>query len=133
GIISDGLGLEEEEAVPEGQQRAAPVVETDVGEPLGLGYEALRQRELVVEEDQATHTHYMDRPRGRYSLHDVLAYPPPTQTRSLPEWLSGSLHVSPAPFVVPLPISSPMISLTVPSPITSLVATLKATILVDDD
>ncbi|GKG57520.1 hypothetical protein Tco_0587118, partial [Tanacetum coccineum] len=30
----------------------ASVVETTVGEPLGLGYGALRRRELVAEEDQ---------------------------------------------------------------------------------
>ncbi|GJW49794.1 hypothetical protein Tco_0091145, partial [Tanacetum coccineum] len=43
-VERDGLGLEEEdEAVPEGQQQAAPVVETTVGEPLGLGYGALRR------------------------------------------------------------------------------------------
>ncbi|GKC35107.1 hypothetical protein Tco_1047491, partial [Tanacetum coccineum] len=51
---------------------------------------------------------------------DVPAYPPPTppaQTPPSPEWSSGLLPVSPAPFIVPLPISSPMILLTVPSPI----------------
>nr|GEW40743.1 hypothetical protein [Tanacetum cinerariifolium] len=51
GIESGGLGLGEEEAVPEGQQRAVLVVGTAVSEPLGLGYEALRHRELVLEED----------------------------------------------------------------------------------
>ncbi|GKA42525.1 hypothetical protein Tco_0735185 [Tanacetum coccineum] len=35
------------------------------------------------------------------------------------EWSSGSLLVSPAPSIVPLPISSPMIPLTVPSPVAS--------------
>ncbi|GJZ91237.1 hypothetical protein Tco_0663164 [Tanacetum coccineum] len=48
----DGLSLEEEdEAVPEGQQQAALVVEKTVGEPLGLGYGALRCQELAAEED----------------------------------------------------------------------------------
>nr|GEW75100.1 hypothetical protein [Tanacetum cinerariifolium] len=42
----------EEAAIPEGQQRAALVTNTIVGEPLGLGYGALRRRELEVEEDQ---------------------------------------------------------------------------------
>ncbi|GKF22199.1 hypothetical protein Tco_0074521, partial [Tanacetum coccineum] len=51
GAESDGLGLEEEEeAVPEGLQQAAPVVGTTVSAPLGLGYEALRRRELALEE-----------------------------------------------------------------------------------
>ncbi|GKB38204.1 reverse transcriptase domain-containing protein [Tanacetum coccineum] len=48
---------------------------------------------------------------------DVPAYPPPAppvQTPPSPEWSSGSLLVSPAPSIVPLPISSPMISLTIP-------------------
>ncbi|GKC43353.1 hypothetical protein Tco_1061075 [Tanacetum coccineum] len=50
-IKSDGLGLEEEEeAVPGGQQQAASVVGTTVSAPLGLGYRALRRRELALEE-----------------------------------------------------------------------------------
>ncbi|GKB14677.1 hypothetical protein Tco_0848600 [Tanacetum coccineum] len=53
-VGSDGLGLEEEEAVPEGQQQAAPVVGTVVSAPLGLGYGALRRQELALEEDQWT-------------------------------------------------------------------------------
>nr|GFA47549.1 hypothetical protein [Tanacetum cinerariifolium] len=44
------------EVVPEGQQRATPVVETVIGKPLGLGYGALRHRELAVEEDQVYNT-----------------------------------------------------------------------------
>ncbi|GJV08147.1 hypothetical protein Tco_1345803 [Tanacetum coccineum] len=51
GLESDGLSLEEEEAVPEGQQQAAPVVRTAVSAPLGLGYGALRRRDLALEED----------------------------------------------------------------------------------
>ncbi|GKF92403.1 hypothetical protein Tco_0279122 [Tanacetum coccineum] len=49
-----GVGLslgEEEEVVPEGQQQAVPVVGTAVSAPLGLGYGALRHRELALEED----------------------------------------------------------------------------------
>ncbi|GJR79994.1 hypothetical protein Tco_0150779, partial [Tanacetum coccineum] len=49
----DGLGLEEEdEAIFEGRQQAAPVMEITMGEHLGLGYGALRRRELAAEEDQ---------------------------------------------------------------------------------
>ncbi|GJZ04728.1 hypothetical protein Tco_0538003 [Tanacetum coccineum] len=40
GMRDVGFGLGEDEAVPEGQQRVAPVVETAMGEPLGLGYGA---------------------------------------------------------------------------------------------
>ncbi|GKG09807.1 hypothetical protein Tco_0338553, partial [Tanacetum coccineum] len=50
------LGLEEEEAVPKGQQQAVPVVGIAASEPLGLGYEALRRCELVVGEDQEPST-----------------------------------------------------------------------------
>ncbi|GKB54402.1 hypothetical protein Tco_0905155, partial [Tanacetum coccineum] len=55
-VESDGLGLEEEEAVPGGQQQAAPVVGTAVSAPLGLGYGALRRRELALEEDHVYST-----------------------------------------------------------------------------
>ncbi|GJY01883.1 hypothetical protein Tco_0360035 [Tanacetum coccineum] len=41
---------EEEEAAPEGQQQAVPVVDTTANEPLELGYEALRRRELALGE-----------------------------------------------------------------------------------
>ncbi|GJT25824.1 hypothetical protein Tco_0895761 [Tanacetum coccineum] len=44
------LGLGGDEAVPKGQQGAAPIVETTVGEPLGLGYEVLRRREIASRE-----------------------------------------------------------------------------------
>ncbi|GJU34805.1 hypothetical protein Tco_1183159 [Tanacetum coccineum] len=164
-LDEEGLGLEEseEEAVLEGQQRAAPVVETVVGEPLGLGYEALRRRELAVEEDQAyttfevgqgsgsvpeperpervptlrqpTLTTWID-PEDSIAYIDVPAYlppAPPAQTPPSPECSFGSLPVSLAPSAVPLPIPSPMISLTVPSPIASPVATPTATISVDED
>ncbi|GKB80536.1 hypothetical protein Tco_0947431 [Tanacetum coccineum] len=50
---------------------------------------------------------------------DVPAYPPPAQTLPSPEWSSGLLPISPAPFIVPSPISSPMIPLTVPSLVAS--------------
>ncbi|GJW98390.1 hypothetical protein Tco_0180198 [Tanacetum coccineum] len=49
---------------------------------------------------------------------NVSAYPPPTppaQTPPSPEWSSGSVPIYPAPSIVPSPILSPMISLTVPS------------------
>ncbi|GKG61820.1 hypothetical protein Tco_0623537, partial [Tanacetum coccineum] len=51
-VESDGLGLEEkEEAVPGGQQQAAPILGIVVSAPLGLGYEALMHRELALEAD----------------------------------------------------------------------------------
>ncbi|GJU73649.1 hypothetical protein Tco_1265054 [Tanacetum coccineum] len=121
-LESDGLGLgEEEEAVPKGQQRAVPVVRTTVSVPLGLGYGALRRRELTLEEDHVysslTLTTWTD-PKDGIVYIDVLAYPPPAppiQTPPSPEWSSGSLPISPAPSSIPSPISSPMIPLTVSS------------------
>ncbi|GJW13042.1 hypothetical protein Tco_0017175 [Tanacetum coccineum] len=52
GMRVKSLGLGGDTAVPEGQQRAAPVVETTVGEPLGLGYRELRHREIASREGQ---------------------------------------------------------------------------------
>ncbi|GKE07705.1 hypothetical protein Tco_1411256 [Tanacetum coccineum] len=51
---------------------------------------------------------------------DIPDYPPPAppvQTPPSPEWTSGSLPISPSSSDDPLPISSPMIPLTVPSPV----------------
>ncbi|GKA60059.1 hypothetical protein Tco_0759372 [Tanacetum coccineum] len=50
GIRVESLSLGEDEVVPEGQQRATLVVETAVGEPLGLGYGALRRHEIALGE-----------------------------------------------------------------------------------
>nr|GEZ36375.1 hypothetical protein [Tanacetum cinerariifolium] len=136
GIESDGLGLGEEEAIPKA-----------VSAPLGLGYGALRRRELALEEDdvystfkvgqgsgsapkserpegvlafrQPTLTTWMD-PQDSIVYIDILTYPPlatPIQKPPSPEWSSGSFPISPAPSIIPLPHSSPMIPLTVPSPV----------------
>ncbi|GKE55466.1 hypothetical protein Tco_1494651, partial [Tanacetum coccineum] len=144
-VESDRLGLEEEEeeVVPEGQQQAVLVVGTAASTPLGLGYGALRHRELSLEEDQVyntfkvgqgsgsapdservsafkqpTLTTWIDPKDGMVYI-DFLTYPPlpPIQTPPSPQWTSGSLPISPSPFVVPSPISSPMIPLTVPYPV----------------
>ncbi|GKF11894.1 hypothetical protein Tco_0049820, partial [Tanacetum coccineum] len=57
GLEGEGLSLEEEEeAVPKGQQQAASAADTAMGEPLGLGYGALRRRELAIEEDRIPDT-----------------------------------------------------------------------------
>ncbi|GKF01741.1 hypothetical protein Tco_0028664, partial [Tanacetum coccineum] len=118
-----------------------------LGEPLGLGYGALRCREIASREGQMpsvfkigqsygsileperpervsalrkpTLTTWIDPEDDRVYI-DVPAYPPlapPVQTPPSLEWSSGSLPVSPAPSIVPSPISSHMISLTVPSPV----------------
>ncbi|GJY93083.1 hypothetical protein Tco_0508865, partial [Tanacetum coccineum] len=48
----EGLRLGEDEAAPEGQQQVALVVDAALGEPLGLGFGALRCRELVEREGE---------------------------------------------------------------------------------
>ncbi|GJY46014.1 hypothetical protein Tco_0435077, partial [Tanacetum coccineum] len=115
----EGFGLGEEEVVPEGQQRAALVMEIAVGEPLGLGYVVLRYRELATEEGQRystfevgqgsgsvpepkrlervstfrqpTHTTWTNPEDGTIYI-DVPTYPPPAppvQTPPSPEWTPG--------------------------------------------
>ncbi|GKE73850.1 hypothetical protein Tco_1535891 [Tanacetum coccineum] len=145
----ESLSLGGDEAVPEGQQRAAPVVEKAVGEPLGLGFGALRHREIALGEGrmpsvfevgqssgsapepetpervsalrQPTLTTWIDLEDGITYI-DVSAYPPPAppvRTPPSPEWSSGSLPVSSTPSIVPSSVSSPMIPLTDPSLVTS--------------
>ncbi|GJV19778.1 hypothetical protein Tco_1368798 [Tanacetum coccineum] len=107
-VESDGLGLgEEEEVVPERR---------------GSGSTPRPERpERVLASRQPTLTTWTDPEDGIVYI-DVPAYPPPAppiQTPPSPKCLSGSLPISPSPSIVPLPISSPMIPLTVPSPIAS--------------
>nr|GFA36994.1 hypothetical protein [Tanacetum cinerariifolium] len=113
----ESLGLGRDEAVPEGQERAALVVETTISEPLGLGYEELRCQEIALGEGQMpsifkvgqnsgfvpepkrpervsasrqpTFTIWTDLKDGMVYI-DVLAYPPPAppvQTPPSPESL----------------------------------------------
>ncbi|GKE49862.1 hypothetical protein Tco_1481120 [Tanacetum coccineum] len=150
GMGVESISLGGDEAVPEGQQRAAPVAETAVGEPLGLGYGALRRREIALGEGrmpsvfevghssgsvleserpeivsarkQPTLTTWMNPEDGIVYI-DVPAYPPPAPPAQTPpslEWSSGSLPISLARSIIP----SPMISLTIPSPV-ALPATAK--------
>ncbi|GJX21364.1 hypothetical protein Tco_0224041 [Tanacetum coccineum] len=98
-IESDRFGLEEEEEAGSG---STPEYE---------------RPERVSASRQPTLTTWTDPEDGMVFI-DVPAYPqpePPVQTQPLPEWTSGLLHISPSPSVVPSPISSPMIPLTVPS------------------
>nr|GEU47018.1 hypothetical protein [Tanacetum cinerariifolium] len=153
----------EEDDVHVGQQHAASIVGTTVSAPLGLGYGALRRQELALREDHVYSTFELGQGSGfapepersvRVSAPrqptltmwtdlkddmvyiDVSAYPPPAppaQTLPSPKWSTGLFPISPAPSIVPSPISSPMISMTDPSLIASLVATSIATIQVDED
>ncbi|GKC37473.1 hypothetical protein Tco_1049857 [Tanacetum coccineum] len=112
-VESDGLGLEEEEeAVPRGQQQAAPVVGTTVSAPLGLGYRALRRRELALEKGDVYSMFEVGQGSG-----SAPESKRPKRTPPSPEWTSGSLSISPSHSDVSSPISSPMIPLTVPSPV----------------
>nr|GEX37193.1 hypothetical protein [Tanacetum cinerariifolium] len=100
------LGLGRDETIPVGQGSGS------VPEP--------ERPEGVLALRQPTLTTWIDLEDGRTYI-DVPAYhlpAPPIQTPPSPEWSPGSLPVSPAPSIVSLPISSPMISLTVPSPAT---------------
>ncbi|GKC07276.1 hypothetical protein Tco_0998886 [Tanacetum coccineum] len=115
-IESDGLGLrEEEEAIPESQQQAVPVAGT-----AGSGNALEPERpERVSASRQPTLTTWTDPEDGLVYI-DVPAYPPPAlpaQIPRSPEWSSGPLLISPSHYIVHSPISSPMIPLTVPSPI----------------
>ncbi|GKE90676.1 hypothetical protein Tco_1571771, partial [Tanacetum coccineum] len=112
GMRVESLSLGVDEAVPEGQQPAAPVRETAMEPERPERVSALRQPILTIWIDPEDDSVYIDVP----------AYPrpaPPVQTPPSPEWSSGSLHVSPSPSIVPSPISSPMIPLTVSSPLAS--------------
>ncbi|GJX61041.1 hypothetical protein Tco_0293941 [Tanacetum coccineum] len=107
--------MREEEAVPEGQQRALAAEEDQVHSTFEVGYGSGSVPE----------------PKRPELYIDIPAYPPPAplvQTPPSLEWSSGSLPISPTHSTVPSPISSSMISLTVPSPIASPVATPTATI-----
>ncbi|GKD39486.1 hypothetical protein Tco_1259693 [Tanacetum coccineum] len=110
----------EEEVVPEGQQQAAPVVDIAVGEPLGLGYGALRRQELALGEGEPTLITWTDHEDGKVYT-DIHAYTPPVapaQTPPSPEWSSGSMPISPLSPAVPTPMASPAISSPLASPAT---------------
>ncbi|GJY69605.1 hypothetical protein Tco_0472587 [Tanacetum coccineum] len=147
----NGPGSESEETTPEDQQQqAVPVEDTAADETLGLGYKAARHRALELAEGPVPSTFDIrqssrsvpdqqrvdETPTPRLPTHptcvdpeDDTVYidinfdaPPvcaPVQTPASPKWSSGSLPVSPA-------------SLTVPSPVASLVTTPAATIVVDE-
>nr|GEV68282.1 hypothetical protein [Tanacetum cinerariifolium] len=127
GLVAMDGGLGGDETVPEDQQGEASVVETAMGEPLGLGYGELRRWEIASKEGQMpsvfepTLTTWIDPKDGRTYI-DVPAYPPPAPPVLTPpslEWSSGSLSVSQATSIVSSHISSHMISLTVPSSVAS--------------
>nr|GEX93062.1 hypothetical protein [Tanacetum cinerariifolium] len=115
GIRVESLGLGGDEVVPEGQQRAAPVVETAMGEPLGLGYEALRRREIALGEGRMPSVFEVGQNSRFIPDSERLKRESELKKPTLTTWIV----LEDAPSIVPLPISSPMISLTVPSLVAS--------------
>ncbi|GJX92137.1 hypothetical protein Tco_0345463 [Tanacetum coccineum] len=109
-IRDEGFSLGEDEAIPEGQHREAPVVETTVGEPLGLGQGSgsapePERLERVSAFKQATLTTWTDPKDGTIYI-DVPTYPPPAppvQTPPSPDWMPDSLPISPSHSDVPSP------------------------------
>ncbi|GJY27437.1 hypothetical protein Tco_0402163 [Tanacetum coccineum] len=102
---------EKEEAVPEGQQRAVPVMGTTVSAPLGLGYGALRRQELALEEDHVYSTFEVGQGSGSAPEPERPERVSASRQPTLTTWTGPE----DAPSIVPLPVSSPMIPLTVPS------------------
>nr|GFD24560.1 hypothetical protein [Tanacetum cinerariifolium] len=108
GVDDESRGLDDENYGIDGEGR---------GQGFGSAPEPERS-ERVSAFRQPTLTTWTD-PKDDMVYIDVPIYPPlapPILTPPSPEWTSGSLPISPSPSVVPLPVSSPMIPLTVPSP-----------------
>ncbi|GKB93047.1 hypothetical protein Tco_0979184 [Tanacetum coccineum] len=105
-IRDEGFGLGEDEAVPEGQQRTAPVVEATVGEPLGLGYVALKRQELAAEEDQRYSTFEVGQGSGSAPdperLERVSAFRQPTLT-TWTDPVDGTIYIDVPTYPPPAP------------------------------
>ncbi|GKF66340.1 hypothetical protein Tco_0192857, partial [Tanacetum coccineum] len=104
-VESDGLGLKEEEEVVHGalRRRELALEEGDVyntfevGQGFGLAPESERP-ERVSAFRQPILTTWTDPEDGMIYI-DIPDYPPPTppvQTPPSPEWIFGSLHISPS-------------------------------------
>ncbi|GKE61407.1 hypothetical protein Tco_1511774, partial [Tanacetum coccineum] len=109
-VGSDGLGLEEEEEAIPGVSSSTFEVEHGSGSA-----PESKRPERVSAFRQPTLTTWIDPKDGMIYI-DILDYPPPVlpvQTPPSPKWTSGSLSISASHFDVP----SPMIHMTVPSPI----------------
>nr|GEY38775.1 hypothetical protein [Tanacetum cinerariifolium] len=110
----ESSSLEGDEAVLEGQQRAALIMETAISQSSRFVPESERPKRVSASR-HPTLTTWTD-PEDDMVYIDVHAYPSPAplvQTPPSPEWTSGSFPISPSTSIVP----SPMISLTVPSPV----------------
>ncbi|GJY79473.1 hypothetical protein Tco_0485274 [Tanacetum coccineum] len=118
---------DEDEAAPEGQQQAVPIVDTTVDEPLGLGYGALRRREFVLGEGSMPSTFKIGQ-SSRSVLEQQRVEETPT-----PRPPVRATWVDPVDSTVyiDIPIYVPPVS--VPTPVASLPTTPAATIAVDED
>nr|GEZ67580.1 hypothetical protein [Tanacetum cinerariifolium] len=99
---------EEEEAAPEGQHQAVLVEDTAMDEPLGLGYGALRRRELVVGRGEMPNTFEVGQSFRSVPEHEEVERVYALRQPNLVTWLSGSLSVSSSSPAVPTPIVSPV-------------------------
>nr|GEV82590.1 hypothetical protein [Tanacetum cinerariifolium] len=123
GLDDESRGLDDEVIVHGALRCRELVLEGDhvysafeVGRGFGSAPEPERPNR-VSSSRQPTLTTWTDPEDGIVYI-DIPTYPPlvpPAQTPPSPEWSSGSLPIFPSPSIVP----SPMISLTVPSPIAS--------------
>ncbi|GJT09469.1 hypothetical protein Tco_0856511 [Tanacetum coccineum] len=130
GLEDDGPGLEEDEekkSAPEGQQQVVLVVDTSTDEPLGLGYEALRRRELALGEGSVPSTSEIrqsSRSMSKQRRVEETLMPRPRVHTTWVDLVDGTVYTD-IPVDVPLarvPIQTP------PSPERS-----SATIAVDED
>ncbi|GJY33541.1 hypothetical protein Tco_0418010 [Tanacetum coccineum] len=119
-IAEDEDPTAEDKGLTTGVEDLGDVYSTfEVGQGSGSAPESERP-ERVSAFRQPTLTTWTDPEDGMIYI-DIPDYPPPAppvQTPPSPEWTSGSLPISPSHSDVPSPISSPMIPLTVPSPVT---------------
>nr|GEZ04476.1 hypothetical protein [Tanacetum cinerariifolium] len=107
----ESLRIEGDEAVPEGQQRVF-----EVGQSFGFVPESERLKRVSALR-HPTLTTWID-PEDGIAYIDVPTYrpaAPPIQIPPSPKWTSGSFLISLTPSIIPSPISSPMISLIIPS------------------
>nr|GEX40002.1 hypothetical protein [Tanacetum cinerariifolium] len=111
----ESLSLKRDEVVPEGQHREASVVKTVVGEPLGLGYGTLRRREIALGDGRMPSVFKVG--------HSSESVPEPERPKRVSAFrqptLTTWIYPEDVPSISPLPISSPMIPLTIPSPVAS--------------
>ncbi|GKD37535.1 hypothetical protein Tco_1257742, partial [Tanacetum coccineum] len=129
--IEESLDSDRDESLAAGDEGPGIGVESHSldDESRGLDDEGHSARELALEEDHVYSTFEpilttWTNPEDGMVFIDVPAYPPPAppvQISPSPEWSSGLLPISPSPSIVTSPISSPMIPLTVSSPVATLV------------